>query len=142
MKILKNGSVQLSIDRFYLIESVRSFIQIMQQTVIAQILKYNLKYRNLTDAVLKKSINRSILFLKQVIFPWSVNRNSNWSPDKSIRIVIGTRTNQLESQSEHGQSMSRTIAARPVYEVNQHKVDGNTQVYYIICSCGNTRTLF
>ena len=58
----------------------------------------------------------------QAIFHWFVNQNPNRSPDKSIRILIGIRTNQLESQSEHIQLMPRTITARPVHEVNEHKL--------------------
>jgi len=49
---------------------------------------------------------------KQILFPWSINRNSIWSSDKSILILIGIWTNQ----SEHEQSMSSTIAAQPVYK--------------------------
>ena len=45
------------------------------------------------------------IFLKQAMFPWFVNRNSNRSLDKPIEI----RTNQSESQSDYGQSISRTV---------------------------------
>ena len=57
---------------------------------------------------------------KQILFPWSVNRNSIWSSDKSIRILIGIWKNQ----SEHEQSMSRTITAHPIHEVNKLQLTG------------------
>ena len=69
---------------------------------------------------------KSLLVLKQAMFLWSVNRNSSRSSDKSTRIPIEILTNQSESQSEHGQSISRTITAWPVHEVNEHKLDGIT----------------
>ena len=65
------------------------------------------------------------------MFLCSVNRNPNRSPEKSIQILIGTRTNKSESQSKHGQSMSRSITARSVHEVDEYKVHGIMQVYYI-----------
>ena len=60
------------------------------------------------------------------MFSWSVHRNPNRSSDKSTQIPIGTLINQSESQSKHGQSISRTITTWPVREVNEHKVDGIT----------------
>ena len=68
------------------------------------------------------------------MFYWSVNRNPDWTLDKSIRIQIRTKTNQSESQSEHGQSISHTITIQPLHEVNEPKVNDITYVYYIIRS--------
>ena len=42
--------------------------------------------------------------------------------DKSIGIIIGTRTGQSESQSDPGQSMSRMIVIQHVHGVNEHIV--------------------
>jgi len=42
-------------------------------------------------------------FIKQVLIPWSINRNPNWNLDKSIGILIRTWTNQLESRNPNNQ---------------------------------------
>ena len=46
----------------------------------------------------------------------------------------GTRTNQLEFQS--------TVTARSVHEVNEHQVDGITQILYVTCSNHRHYTVF
>ena len=57
-----------------------------------------------------------------LVFLRSINWNSNWNLDKSIGIIIGTRTGQSESQSDPGESMSRMIVIRHVHGVNEHIV--------------------
>jgi len=42
-------------------------------------------------------------FIKQVLIPWSINQNPNRNLDKSIGILIGTWTNQLESRNPNNQ---------------------------------------
>ena len=64
---------------------------------------------------------KPLLVLKQAMFAWSVNQNLNRSLNKSIQILIGTRTNQSQFQSEYEQIMSRTITSWPVHEVDEPK---------------------
>ena len=61
--------------------------------------------------------------MKQAIFSWSINQNLNKNLNKSIEILIGTWTNQLDPS----QNTNRTINIlynHSTDEVNEHKVDG------------------
>ena len=63
----------------------------------------------MTENILNESAYNISISTISTESPWSVDPIPNRNPDKSIRILIGVRTNQSESQSEQGQSMSRTI---------------------------------
>jgi len=63
------------------------------------------------------------------MIPWSVNRNPDWNPDKSIGILIGTRTNQSKSQSEPGQSIPHAVTAHGMRAKNYWSHVGLGKIY-------------